>query len=340
MWLENYDYTMTVNQSNVISQDAYCIDPSDELTLKQKRLITIMVSRINKKDMEFKYETFSFVEYCRYFDLADPYSGGTKKALETNIKELYNKKISLYSKSENLCNKNKYRWISEAFIDWENRTITLKLHDDLKQFYINLPDERKTIYQIGFTMKFTGKYTYKVYEYARSFLNQRLVSMEISKAFCVFGSNKYKKYSDLERRVLKPAINDINEFSDIKVYYKPLRNRKKISHIRFCIVPKIGIELEMAKEWLEETTQKKEFTETIREQFKEEIFWEEEVLPRVMEEYEDKRKRRLQCANKNEQQINLYEKKKLIDEQEEFEADNPEDSVVYDKDIEQWRDLM
>lgn len=45
----------------------------------------------------------------------------------------------------------------------------------------------------------------------------------------------YKKYADFRRRVIEQSVKEINQFTDLKVQWKPIKEGRKIVAIRFLV---------------------------------------------------------------------------------------------------------
>ncbi|MGL5328562.1 MAG: replication initiation protein [Peptostreptococcaceae bacterium] len=86
-----------------------------------------------------------------------------------------------------------------------------------------------------------GYYTQKIYGLLRmwSRQNERIVkiySIEQIKEVCDISSEgSYEQYKELKRRVLNPAIKEINEKLNMKVEYKEIKRMRKVQEIEFTV---------------------------------------------------------------------------------------------------------
>ena len=260
MDIENAKFQI-VAQDNRICQIAYTENKSHELDTYQKRLILLMVSRIKKNDQDFKIESITFKQFMQIMKISP--GGNTTQNIKKSVEDLINKNFLLDSPDGK--NTDIYSWVNNhnTKVDWDNKMIYLQLDDSLKKFYLNL-HAHFTCFQLGFTMEFKHKYTYRVYEYLHSYLKQEKIIVKREDAFRIFCNNNYHKVTDLERYVIKNAIEEINEFSDITVNYYRRKNGREVTHYFFLVSRKGADEINDIRDtW----SQKKSVYDTLKEEF-------------------------------------------------------------------------
>ena len=242
--LDKYDLTKVVSAKNDILATQYYTEPNMELTAKQKQLILFLVSRIEKGDTDLKTETITISDYCEFFNIN--YNGGTnRKTLRKSIGELY-KKFFFLETAPNI--ETACRWLDSVVIDHGKGIMHIKLSDCLKPYYLNL-QERFFAYQLGYTLHFKSHYSYVLYEFLKSRDHQKdgIIWVEVDYIKDFIAHNKYSKFSDFEKRVLKPAVAEINAQTDITVVYKAFRDTKgtgrKYRKMYFKITPKTDEEM-------------------------------------------------------------------------------------------------
>ena len=50
--------------------------------------------------------------------------------------------------------------------------------------------------------------------------------------------NGYARYTDFRRKILEKTQKEINELTDINIYFEPIKTGKKVTGIKFKIVEK------------------------------------------------------------------------------------------------------
>lgn len=99
--------------------------------------------------------------------------------------------------------------------------------------------------RLSITKLFKSKYSLSLYENCIRYKNVGSTGyrhIEEWKKLLGATANKYKETYKFNHYVLKPAMEEINSISDIKIYQQNKRTNRKISHIRFHIEKKDGLE--------------------------------------------------------------------------------------------------
>lgn len=231
---------LVVSQDNRIPQTLRADKQSLMLSVYQKKLLLLLISRINKDTQSFATEEISFSDYCNILNV--PVGGKTNKIIKDSIIDLCNKNF-IFDTAPGLS--QVFCWIepSDTEIDWNKKVIRTKLGRKLQPYYLGL-SELFTSFQLGFAINFKSKYSYRVYEYLRSYANQGIITIKVENAYEILADNKYTVFADFERKVVKKAIGEINEFSDINVKYSLIKNKNKTTHITFVIHMRPESELE------------------------------------------------------------------------------------------------
>ena len=74
-----------------------------------------------------------------------------------------------------------------------------------------------------------------IQEYSRDFELEELRRM--------LGAETYKTYQSFKTRVLEPAIEEINGYSDKNVVYEPIKSGRTVSKIRLTITSKDSLDI-------------------------------------------------------------------------------------------------
>lgn len=91
-----------------------------------------------------------------------------------------------------------------------------------------------TSYTQQHTLQFKTKYSHRIYEFIRqwlSFGNKDFSIEELKDRLNL--SDEYQRLDDLQKRVIDPAIEEINTYSDLWVKYSKKKTGRKITHLSF-----------------------------------------------------------------------------------------------------------
>lgn len=217
----------TVVKSNKIIQNSRF-----SLSAQQQKVILYIVSKIKPTDTTLNEQEFSIVEFCDICGISK--KGDIYRLLRNQIKDISDKSIWVE------ITKGKYkllRWIETPQIDINSGTIKIKLNDDMTPYLLQLK-EQFTIYELINILNFKCKYSIRLYEYLKSIQYDKTTPYTTTLDIDTFQKavdSSYKDFKDFNSRVLKPAEQEINLFSDIFFEYSFIYKGRKVTHIEITV---------------------------------------------------------------------------------------------------------
>ena len=207
------------------------------LSTQQQRIILYLISQITPFDDDFKLYDFSIFEFCKVCGI-EQYSGKNYQDLKNAIKEIADK--SMWLTLENGTH-TLIRWIEKPYINDNSGIIQIRLDKDLKPYLLQLK-RNYTQYELYWTLNFKSKYSIRLYELVKSIHYNELEIFEkqysLEELRNLLDANKYTVYQDFKKRVLIPAMTEINKYSDKTIDFKPVKECRTVTAIRFIIVSK------------------------------------------------------------------------------------------------------
>lgn len=211
------------------------------LSTQQQKIILYLISKISPYDEDFKLYEFSIMDFCEVCGI--PLEGGrTYTMLKEAIKTISDKSmwVKLPNGKETLL-----RWIEKPYIDERNGTIQIKLDTDMKPYLLQLY-ENYTQYELIYTLRFNSKYSIRLYELLNSVHYDELkpyrYEIEIERLKVLIDATNYDNFTNFFKRVLTPAIKEINLYSDKTIEYKLIKEKKTYKSIIFDISHKEPID--------------------------------------------------------------------------------------------------
>lgn len=207
--------------ANKLIREAVSVDSRSSLVLSlmEFRVKYLLISLIQKDDCKFDAIDISVPVFAKYFGLK--WGGEQTKSLKIAIENL--------TEFSYILDRNIIRWLSpESHISGSN--IHLKLDDSLAPYLLHL-DGYFTVYNYEHVAKFTSKYSYRIYEFLKSAEGMGFYKISLDNAISLFSDNCYKTKASFIKRVLTPALNDINNHSDIRIkrrFHKPFGKPEQI----------------------------------------------------------------------------------------------------------------
>lgn len=225
--IENYDLgEQVVKKSNDLVRAYY------NMSLNELRIINTAISFIKDED-------------CRIVDIPVP---AYKKLLNVStINYTYVKSVLAKLRENTITlakvDKNTGEAYDVLITGWVNRIqlndgyISVEFNADVWGHLVNQKN-KFTKYQLVSALNLTSKSAYRLYEILKSYDWTGTYQAKVSELRSqLFLEDKYKKYNDLVRNIIDPAVNEINslENGEIQVSYTGIKNGRRVDYIVFNI---------------------------------------------------------------------------------------------------------
>lgn len=235
------DRYLAVRDNTVTKANALIQRSRFSLSVQQQKIVLYLISQITPYDEDFKLYEFSIVEFCKLVGI-DYENGKNYLNLKQAIKDIADKSIwiKLTDGRETLV-----RWIEKPYINERIGMIQIRLDKDMKPFLLQLK-ENFTSYELIYTLRMRSKYSIRLYELIKSIhfheLEEYTKRYTVDELKTLLDANIYKNYRDFHHRALKPAVEEINLYTDKTLSYEAVTRGKKVIAIEFKIDTKDTIE--------------------------------------------------------------------------------------------------
>lgn len=113
-----------------------------------------------------------------------------------------------------------------------------KISPEAQPLLLELNKGNFTRYRLRDVYQFKKASTWKLYEILKRWLNKRFWYVELDELRFLLGvAGKYSRFGNLELRIIKPGIEEINKLSDIKISYKKRKKGRVVIGVSFTINP-------------------------------------------------------------------------------------------------------
>ena len=216
---------------NQVTQSNRLIESSHTLTLNEKRLILAAASLIDPRkplptDGYFTIRADSFAEVFG-LDVSNAY-----EALDDAANRLFERDIRRYAKGKLI---ERMRWVFHVKYKEGQGCVELGFSPTVLQ-HLTMLNKEFTSYQLKQIGNLSSFYSIRLYELMSQFLKlgqRECTLIQLRQMFDL--GEKYKDVKDMRRRVLDPALKDINSSTDLNVESKPIRQGRKIIGFFFTI---------------------------------------------------------------------------------------------------------
>ena len=201
----------------------------------QRKLIAIMISHITKDTTEFQEEVIPF---STFMEMAGIKRGGKQyidilKSIDKLLKMSFCIEIEpgVYEY---------HHWFRDGCrIDTNKNLIHVCFSDGMKKFLIE-KTKCFTQYELGYILSLKKKYSLRLYEYLHSFLGFGSVNISVDNIKKIITDDEVKENKYIKALILKPAIDEINNKTDLNITYKEYfkkgkNGKKQLASFKFII---------------------------------------------------------------------------------------------------------
>jgi plasmid replication initiation protein len=211
------------------------------LTLQEQRVIYYAIMKGEMEKKSFQPVIFTVKEFAALCGLN---SDGTYKTLRRTSANLLMKIVEYTFEDENGDTVLRQApWVIGIDYRAKMGTVTVRLNPLVEPLFRKYKQFTET--EFIFLCKFSCQYSERLYELLKSMAFKPAVDFNIEDLRERLGlkmqngkkaMNKYPNYNDFEKRVLIPAKDDINIYTDLDIDYRAMRGRyNKVETVVFSI---------------------------------------------------------------------------------------------------------
>jgi len=229
----------------VVVKSNKLIESYHNMSLNEMRILLLTIAKL---DVVNPTNIFEF----NVQDFIDAFNADNKSA----YKQVQNAIDTLGSRWVIIADTQKYKekvpFFSKQIYYKNSGKFMVKLHEDLMPFLCDLTREF-TRYELKHIIKFKSFHSIRLYELLAQYkkLKSRIINIDQLKKWFLL-EDAYDRFTNFETFVIKPAISDINEYSDLNVIYNKIKNGRKVESIKF------NIEVKESKKQIKNEVDKKQ----------------------------------------------------------------------------------
>lgn len=274
-------------EMSVVKRDDMVQKGRHQLSVREQRCVLYAISKIKPTDEVFQEYTFSISDFYALCGLADE--------SYTELKEIL---VGL---------KQKTWWAEtspgiESTISWFNKVrtnkregrVTIRFDDDMMPYLLQLTKQNAfyTSYNLQYVLPMSSQYSPRLYEILKSYQkNNREWFFPTEELKRLLGCENYTNFNDFRRFALNPAIEEINQYTDLNIAMDVVKEGRggRIARVIFYMAEKSDDALLNAKRAIRDKLDGQLTIEDILAQLPDE---EESVKAKFMRENPPKRKKR------------------------------------------------
>jgi plasmid replication initiation protein len=216
---------LVIYKSNNLIESAY------KLTLNEQRVLQTCIGKINSNDsltLSDKFE-LSAKEFAIIFNVDE--KSAYEKLIEV-AENLYKREVTI-ERPDNETDKLKSRWISSIRYQSKAGKIVLRFAQDLLPHLSELKSQF-TKYDLVSISEMTSIYGIRLYELLMQWHSTGRREIDIAWLKQQFEIKElYPEMYDFKKRVIEPAVVNINQHSNINVVHTYKKTGRNVTHILF-----------------------------------------------------------------------------------------------------------
>lgn len=205
-----------------------------ELSLQEQRCVLYAISKIKPEDTVFQEYTFELADFYKLCGLqGDSYT--ELKAILLGLKQ----KTWWVETAPDI--ESTVSWFNKVRTNKKSGTVTVRFDDDMMPYLLEVTNQNKyfTHYRLKYILPMKSQYAIRLYELLKSYQRNNIEwFFEIDPLKKQLNCENYKDFYDFRRWVLDPAVAEINEFTDIKIAWEPVKEGRKVVRVTFYMVGK------------------------------------------------------------------------------------------------------
>lgn len=231
-----------MEEAGLIIKSNALVEASYSLTIMEQAIILACIGQI-RKDEVVTDQTMYKISVADYMNLTEADKGTVYRDMKNAVIRLRRREVRLFELPNGegrVKNKSRVRvagWVQTIEYSDDAGEVWLRFNHDMLPYLTNI-SKNFTKYSLGNVSKMSSSFGIRLYELLVDWRRSRQARKKhevtliwFKRAFKL--EDKYPRFHDLRKRVLDPAVKDINTHSDLCVSYTEKKTGRKITHLEF-----------------------------------------------------------------------------------------------------------
>ena len=244
--LEKSEYDIRIERTYSVFKDNRLIQNvtrrKHQMTVMEQKVLCYILSKIkparnvtSEPQYIIQFEIRNFCKVCGL----DYDNGNNYRSVKTALDKLAENSFWIdYGEGE-----FRFQWIATPDIQRGKGMIEVEIPKKVMPYLYEL-SEKFTSYQLYNILGLKSAYSIMLYEFFKSYAYRKRITVNIEELRKYLGieENKYKEYKQFRRGVLERSIKEIEEYTDVRATFRPIRRGRYYSDIEFTITVVSGEE--------------------------------------------------------------------------------------------------
>lgn len=233
--------TQAAREMSVVKRDDMIQHARFSLSIQEQRCVLYAISKIKPEDTAFTEYTFELKDFYALCGIEDQ----SYTRLKQTLKGLSDR--SWWAVIDDKGTESLLRWFTTLRTNKRSGKVTVEFHKDMMPYLLELAKQARdqgifyTQYGLKYVLPMRGQYSPRLYEILKSYQkNNREWFFDLDELKKLLDCENYDRWPDFRRRVVEPAVEEINKFTDLNVAYDTERSGRggKVSRVIFFLAGK------------------------------------------------------------------------------------------------------
>lgn len=207
------------------------IEASYRLSIDEIRILALTIGTMNPKSEQQVFD-FTVADFVREFPEIS--MDNAYKQIQAAIKRIYDRSV----KTEDSERVTEFRWVSSRTYFKKEGRFRIAMTNEVMPYLTQLKGQF-TQYQLRNIASFNSTHSIRIYELITQYksIGNREITVEDLKKWLQV-EDKYPRFNSFNEWVIRPALKEINEKSDLQVSVEQIKHGRAIHAVKFVISQK------------------------------------------------------------------------------------------------------
>lgn len=234
-----------MDKNSLVVKSNALIETSYRLTTNEQRIILSCISQI-RNDGPVTDKTMYTITAAEFSDVCGTNIKTSYRELKSAAIKLKRREVRITQEPNGKGRRKKTLiagWVQSIEYSEGAGKVSLRFNHDILPYLSEL-NKCFTSYKLGNVTRMSSTYGARIYEILLQWgdMGERETSVDWLRKTLQL-EKKYKQMCDLKKRVLDPAVKDINQNSDLFVEWEQRKSGRKVTHLKF----KFGLKSKQTK---------------------------------------------------------------------------------------------
>ena len=216
------------DHNSVVAKSNSIIDKLAKFELSELRLIAYCLAHYDSRTEQNRTFTATTSDLKKIFPINEK---SAYRVIRKTVLSLA-KKPAEFTEGKTI---KLYHWFSGMEYQTDTGTFTFRVSSEMQPYLLGLKGTF-TRYRLKDVYQFRAASTWKLYENVKRYEAIRSWSVELDELKLLLGvAGKYPKWYEFQRRIIAPAVDEINKQSDLEVSWEKEKRGRRVVGIVFFI---------------------------------------------------------------------------------------------------------